>query len=343
MALYTTPEFTRYAAVHQNPNGEGDARPTALQVINDNGLKGKLTDKTILITGCSSGLGVETARALAATGAHIFCTARSLEKGQAALADILSPGKVDLLHLDLESLASVRTFAAEFLAASHGKLDILINNAGVMAIPQSTTADGFETQFGVNHLAHFLLFQLLKPALVASSTPTSASRVVAVSSMGHRYFAPTLSDIQLREPGAYDPNRAYAHSKTGNIWFANYIDRHYGSSTTHPIHALSLHPGGIWTGLQDHLPEMDAMKEIPAVQKYMKSPAQGAATTVWATVGECWEGKGGVYLDDCQVCPPVPQPSYEFLDRGYEKWAYDVESEEKLWEMSNELVGFQEA
>jgi NAD(P)-dependent dehydrogenase (short-subunit alcohol dehydrogenase family) len=169
MALYTTPEFTRYAAVHQNPNGEGDARPTALQVINDNGLKGKLTDKTILITGCSSGLGVETARALAATGAHIFCTARSLEKGQAALADILSPGKVDLLHLDLESLASVRTFAAEFLAASHGKLDILINNAGVMAIPQSTTADGFETQFGVNHLAHFLLFQLLKPALVASS------------------------------------------------------------------------------------------------------------------------------------------------------------------------------
>jgi hypothetical protein len=161
--------------------------------------------------------------------------------------------------------------------------------------------------------------------------------------MGHRYFAPTLSDIQLREPGAYDPNRAYAHSKTGNIWFANYIDRHYGSSTTHPIHALSLHPGGIWTGLQDHLPEMDAMKEIPAVQKYMKSPAQGAATTVWAAVGECWEGKGGVYLDDCQVCPPVPQPSYEFLDRGYEKWAYDVESEEKLWEMSNELVGFQEA
>ncbi|KAL1792264.1 hypothetical protein ACET3X_010015 [Alternaria dauci] len=343
MASYNTPDFTRYAAAHEHLNGEGDARPTALQIVKDNDLEGKLTNKTILITGCSSGLGIETARALAATGARIFCTARSLEKGRTALAEILSPGKVDLLHLDLESLASVRTFAAEFLKASGGKIHILINNAGIMAVPQSKTIDGFESQFGVNHLAHFLLFQLLKPALLASSTPTSASRVVAVSSMGHRYYAPNLSDMQLQEPGAYDPEKAYAHSKTANIWFANYIDRHYGSDPEHPIHALSLHPGGIWTGLNDHRPELDALKEVPAVQRYMKSPAQGAATTVWAAVGKCWEGKGGVYLDDCQVCPPVPEEGYEALDRGYEKWAYDVESEEKLWAMSNELVGFSEA
>ncbi|KAG9186812.1 hypothetical protein G6011_09920 [Alternaria panax] len=330
MAAYNTPEFTRYASAHANINGEGDTRPTALQIIQDNNLEGALTDKTILITGCSSGLGIETARALATTGAYIFCTARSLDKGKKALAKILEPGRVELLHLDLESLSSVRAFATEFLNRSNNKLNILINNAGVMATPQSVTKDGFETQFGVNHLAHFLLFQLLKPALLASSTPTFASRVVAVSSKGHRYFAPDLSDMQLREPAAYDPKRAYAHAKTANIWFANYIDRHYGSQG---IHALSLHPGGIWTGLQDHLPGMAAMKEMPA----------GAATTVWAAVGKVWEGKGGVYLDDCQVCPPVPQPSYELLDWGYEKWAYDVENEEKLWGMSNELVGFVEA
>jgi NAD(P)-dependent dehydrogenase (short-subunit alcohol dehydrogenase family) len=223
MTEYNTSEFTRYAAAHANINGEGDARPTALQVIKDNNLEGRLTGKTILITGCSSGLGIETARALKATGAHIFCTARSLSKGQKALADILEPGQVELLHLDLESLASVRTFAAEFLKASNNKLNILINNAGVMAIPESTTKDGFETQFGVNHLAHHLLFQLLKPALLSSSTPTFASRVIALSSMGHRYFPPTLTDLQLREPGAYDPNRAYAHSKTANIWLVTVL------------------------------------------------------------------------------------------------------------------------
>jgi NAD(P)-dependent dehydrogenase (short-subunit alcohol dehydrogenase family) len=211
-----------------------------------------------------------------------------------------------------------------------------------MAVPESTTKDGFETQFGVNHLAHFLLFQLLKPALLAGSTPEFASRVIAVSSLAHRYYEPTLTDMQLREPGAYDPNRAYGHSKTANIWFANYIDRHYASAG---LHALSLHPGVVWTGITRHLPEneIEAMKEtFPGLQKYMKSPAQGAATTVWAAVGKCWEGKGGVYLEDCQVAPPVPERTREILDWGYAEWSYDIESEEKVWEMSNELVGFQE-
>jgi NAD(P)-dependent dehydrogenase (short-subunit alcohol dehydrogenase family) len=299
---------------------------------------GKLEGKTILITGCSSGIGIETARALKATGARLFVTARDLTKGRQALSDILEPGKVDLLLLDLNSLASVRKAAAEFLSASNNQLNILINNAGVMETPEGVTADGFETQFGTNHLAHFLLFQLLKPALLASSDPSFQSRVVSLSSMGHRYFPPKMDNLMLK--GEYNPQHAYAHSKTANIWFANEIERRYGASG---LHALSLHPGGIATGLQVHV--SDEVKKIwganEAVLKYMKSPEQGAATTVWAAVAKVWEGKGGKYLDDCQVGEPVPE-GYELLDSGYEKWAYDEEKEGKLWKMSNEWVGFEE-
>lgn len=291
----------------------------------------------MLITGCSSGIGIETARALKATGAHVFVTARNISKGQKALSDILEPGKLDLLLMDLNSLASVRNFAAEFLKASEGKLNILINNAGVMATPEGTTEDGFETQFGTNHLAHFLLFQLLKPALLSSSTPSFNSRVVAVSSLAHRYNEPKLSNIMLT--GEYEPNRAYSHSKTANIWFANEIERKYGSQG---LHALSLHPGGIWTGLQEHVAEqVAAWKEVPSVNLMMKSVEQGASTTVWAAVAKVWEGKGGRYLEDCQVSPPFPENG-QILDHGYTKWAYDPESEAKLWEMSNEYVGFKE-
>ena len=298
---------------------------------------GKLNGKVILITGTSSGIGVETARALKATGAHIFGAVRDLPKGQKALSDILEPGKVDLLHLDLNSLASVRKFAAEFLEASGGKLNILINNAGIMAIPEGKTEDGFEKQFGTNHLAHFLLFQLLKPALLSSSTPDFNSRVVAVSSLGHRYFPPKLENIMLT--GEYDANHAYAHSKLANIWFANEIERKYGSQG---LHAWSLNPGGIWTGLQDHIPEVVAVwKQTPGVAEHMKSTEQGASTTVWAAVAKVLEGKGGRYLDDCQVSPPHPEGG-QLLERGYAKWAYEPENEAKLWKMSNEYVGFKE-
>jgi NAD(P)-dependent dehydrogenase (short-subunit alcohol dehydrogenase family) len=291
-----------------------------------------------LITGCSSGIGIETARALKATGARLFLTARDLSKGRKALGDILEPGKVDLLLLDLNSLASVRKFAAEFLSASNNKLNILINNAGVMVTPEGLTADGFETQFGTNHLAHFLLFQLVKTALLSSSTPDFHSRVVNVSSMGHRYFPPKMDNLMLT--GEYDPNHAYAHSKTANIWFANEIERRYGGKG---LHAFSLNPGGIMTGLQIHVPAevMEGWKADEQIQNYMKSPEQGAATTVWAAVAKVWEGKGGKYLDDCQVSQPVPE-GYQLLDRGYAKWAYDEVSEDKLWKMSNEWVGVEE-
>ncbi|KAH7080585.1 hypothetical protein BKA63DRAFT_506739 [Paraphoma chrysanthemicola] len=338
MTDYSTPDFTRYVDIHKDPRGVGDARPTALQIVKDNNLEGKLGGKTILITGTSSGIGIETARALKATGARLFLTARNLSKGRDALGDILEPGKVDLLLLDLNSLASVREFAAEFLKASNNKLNILINNAGVMATPEGTTADGFETQFGTNHLAHFLLFQLIRPALLASSSPDFHSRVVSVSSLGHRYFPPKMDNLMLK--GEYDANHAYAHSKTANIWFANEIERRYGAQG---LHAFSLHPGGIWTGLQVHVPaeQMEGWKSVPAVDKIMKSPEQGAATTVWAAIAKVWECKGGRYLEDCQVSRPVAE-GYQVLDQGYEKWAYDPENEAKLWKLSNEWVGFKE-
>jgi NAD(P)-dependent dehydrogenase (short-subunit alcohol dehydrogenase family) len=299
---------------------------------------GKLADKTILITGCSSGIGIETARALKATGARLFLTARDLSKGRKALKDLLEPGKVDLLLLDLSSLASVRAFAAEFLQASGNKLNILINNAGVMETPEGTTEDGFETQFGTNHLAHFLLFQLVKPALLGSSTPTFNDRVVSVSSMGHRYFPPKMDNLMLT--GEYESNHAYANSKTANIYFANEVERRYGGQG---LHALSLHPGGIWTGLQVHTPAdlMEVYKSNEQVQKYMKSVAQGAATSVWAAVAKVWEGKGGKYLEDCQISPPVPE-GYELLATGYEKWAYHPENEATMWKLSNEWIGFTE-
>jgi NAD(P)-dependent dehydrogenase (short-subunit alcohol dehydrogenase family) len=141
----------RYTAAHQNPKGPGDSRPTATQVLQDEGLEGKLNDKVILVTGASAGLGVETIRVLAKTGATVFGAARDLKKATKALEGI--ENKIELLHLDLASLASVRAAADDFLKRSNGKLNILINNAGIMALPtRSLTADGFEAQFGTNHL-----------------------------------------------------------------------------------------------------------------------------------------------------------------------------------------------
>ena len=227
------------SAAHESTQGPGDARPTALQIIKDNNLEGKLTDKVIFITGCSSGIGIETTRALALTGARLFCSARDLEKGKAALSDILEPGRVELIKLDMNSLNSVRACADEFLSKSQ-KLNVLINNAGVMRTPEGRTTDGFETQLGTNHLAHFLLFNLLKPALLAGSSPVFQSRVVNVASTGHRYAEIHFDNINL-ENGIYDPGLAYGQSKLANIYMANEIETRYGSQG---IHGLSLHPGG---------------------------------------------------------------------------------------------------
>lgn len=219
--------MSRYAEAHKQPKGPGDARPTAMQIVEDEGLVGKLSDKVFLVTGVSSGIGIETMRALYATGGHVFGTVRNVEKGQKAVDDVKSRtksgGKITLIEMDNESLASVRAAAESFLKQSK-QLNILVNNAGVMATPEGKTKDGFETQFGVNHLAHFLLFQLLKPTLLASSSAEFPSRVVSVSSFGHRYGPVRFHDYNFTEKDSYDPNLSYGQSKTTNIWLANEIE-----------------------------------------------------------------------------------------------------------------------
>ncbi|KPM42505.1 hypothetical protein AK830_g4041 [Neonectria ditissima] len=329
---------SKYVSVHASPKGPGDDRPTALQIVQNEGLEGKLGGKVVFITGCSSGLGVETARALSKTGATLYLTARNQKKAKDALGDLLDLDHVHLLTLDLNSLDSVRACATEFLSKSK-TLNILINNAAVMATPEGQTADGFETQFGTNHLAHFLLFQLLKPALLSGSDESFASRVVMVSSSAHRGGQVHFDNISLK--GIYDPWKAYGQSKTAMIWTANEIDRRYGSEG---LHAFSLHPGGIMTGLQKHVPqetrEYWATNEV--ITPFMKSTEQGAATTVWAAVAKALEGKGGKYLDDCQIIGPY-DPKTGDIGPGHASWAYDEEKEARLWDVSMEMVGLKDA
>ncbi|KAL6717294.1 hypothetical protein ACLMJK_005209 [Lecanora helva] len=325
---------SRYVSVHQNPKGPGDSRPTAIDIVKDEGLQGKLVDKVALITGCSSGLGIETARALNVTGMKLFLGVRDIGKGQAALSDILEPGRVQLLKMDLNSLDSMRATAAEFLEKSK-TLNILINNAGIMATPQGKTADGFELQFGTCHLAHFLLFQLLKPTLLASSTPGCNSRVVSLSSSGHRAGGIRVDDYNF-EKGDYTPWAGYGQAKTANIYFANEVDRRYGPQG---LHGLSVMPGGIMTGLQTHVPDAvkDRWSSDETMKNYMKSPEQGAATTVYAALSRDWEGKGGKYLEDCaeaELCQASGSTS-----GGYAPHAYDEQAEKRLWIDSLRFVG----
>ncbi|PLB47580.1 dehydrogenase with different specificitie [Aspergillus steynii IBT 23096] len=323
---------SKYAKVHQSPKGPGDARPTALQIVKDAGREDNMTGKVILITGCSSGLGIETARALFQTGATLYLTARDLEKAKSALGDLVDSPRVHLLHLDLKSLESVRACAQEFLSRSK-TLNILIANAGVMACPEGRTADGFETQFGTNHLAHFLLFYRLKSCLLSSSTPAFNSRVIIVASSAHRVSSVHLDNLSLQ--GEYEAWKSYGQSKTANIWTANEIERRYGAQG---LHAFSLHPGAIATELLRHVSDEQKAdwEKNDFLKNYWKSPEQGAATSVWAAVAKELEGTGGKYLDDCQIAPPA-DPSQRH-GPGYAEWAYSPEMEARLWAKTLELL-----
>ncbi|KAJ4336375.1 hypothetical protein N0V95_008639 [Ascochyta clinopodiicola] len=335
-----------YSEAHKNPQGPGDARPTAQQIIEDNSLTGRLSGKVALITGVSSGIGIETARALKSTGMHVFGAVRNLEKARAALKDDLEPGRLELVELDMNSLASVRACAKEFLSKSN-QLNVLVTNAGIMMTPEAKTADGFELQFGTNHLAHFLLFQLLKPALLAAATPDFGSRVISLSSVGHRGGAFDFSnadDIKfVNKP--YDPVAAYAQSKLAAVYMANEIERRFGSRH---LHAFSVMPGGIWTGLQSSLPEavVSMWQSDAEFQKAFKSAEQGAATTVWGAVAKELEGRGGMYLEDCAVAGQAPAPTGDpVVDMGapgYAAWAFDEAKEGALWKTSCEMVGVDE-
>ncbi|KAI0904162.1 putative short-chain dehydrogenase [Ustulina deusta] len=331
--------FNPYAEQHEDPNGPGDQRPTAIQILEDNNLIQAWPDKVVLITGATSGIGIETTRAMYATGARVFILVRDTAKAQPIVAEIISSthgnGEIEIIEMDLDSLDSVKNAARQFLQKS-SRLNVLINNAGVMACPRTVTVDGFERQFAVNYLAHFTLTGHLLPTLVSSSSRAFNSRVIWVSSSGHRHEhgVPDLADLGILD--RYEPWAAYGQSKTAMIWASNYVDRAYGPRG---VHSLAVHPGGIMTNLSQYMPAemMAAFMADEAAVKALKSAAQGAATQVWAAAAPVWEGKGGKYLENVKVAEPSLDPPYAG-GQGYAAHAYDPVSEEKLWMLSLALA-----
>lgn len=336
------PIASQYAHLHLNPRGPGDARPTALQIIREEDLIDKLQGKVYLVTGANDTTGLETARALHMTGARVFITTRSQEKNQASVRSIVTSnggikGGIEAITMELGNIQSVRAAAKEFLSKSE-RLDGLICNAGTFPQILTRTVDGFESAFGVNHLGHFALFQELKNILLASSTPGSASRVVMVSSIGHRMSEIDFADLNY-DSRVWEAIPAYGQSKTANIYMANQIEQFYGSKG---LHAFSLQPGGVDSNLWITCKEQrDAVLKDDKFGRYLKTTQQGAATSVWAAVSKDLEGKGGLYLESLQEIGRWEGPEAERMDwtvPGYEGWIYDVEKAERLWTLSKELI-----
>jgi NAD(P)-dependent dehydrogenase (short-subunit alcohol dehydrogenase family) len=254
-----------------------------------------LSGKTAFVTGGYSGLGTEVVRALAAAGARVLVGARRPDKAAEDLADVT--GAVEILALDLSDPASIDACAAE-TARRTGQLHILINNAAIMACPLARDARGFESQFATNHLGHFQLTARLWPLLAAAQ----GARVVSVSSIGHRLHGLSIEDPHFQHRD-YDKWLAYGQAKSANALFALELDR---LGAAHGVRAFAVHPGGIATPLQRHL-TMDEQKamgwydEAGNLNAMFKTPAEGAATSVWCATSPLLEGMGGVYCEDCNI------------------------------------------
>jgi NAD(P)-dependent dehydrogenase (short-subunit alcohol dehydrogenase family) len=297
-----------------------------------------LKGKRVLVTGVSAGLGVETARALVAHGAPVVGAARDLTKAKAATAGVragANGGGLELVELDLASLDGVRV-CADALVDAGEPFDLVIANAGVMACPYGKTVDGFETQFGTNHLGHFVLVNRI------TSLMKRGSRLVNVSSAGHRY-----SDVDLDDPNfertPYDPWVAYGRSKTANILFAVEFDRRHKAEG---VRATALHPGGIQTELSRHIGEEGIKQLVERVNAQtraagepdfkFKTIPQGAATSVWAGVVATADEVGGRYCEDCHVAEIEPNSAKR---AGVKPYALDPETAKALWAKSEEMVG----
>ena len=291
-----------------------------------------LTGKSALVTGASGGLGAETARALASKGAAVTLAVRNVGKGEEVAQSIRAAtgSTIDVVELDLSTLDSVRACAEGWLA-SHGVLNILINNAGVMACPLSRTDLGWELQFATNHLGHFLLTALLLPAIKAGAP----ARIVNLSSGAHRFSGVDFDDIHFNQR-EYDKFVAYGQSKTANILTAVELGRRLaGSGVT--INAV--HPGVIQTELGRHLTPEDLANfpgATPVEEMRFKTVEAGAATSVWAATAPELEGCSGHYLEDCHVAMPATEDGVQV---GYSSWAMDAEAATRLFTLSEELVG----
>ena len=289
-----------------------------------------LTGKVAIVTGGYSGLGLETTKALANAGAIVIVPARTQEKAQKALVDIPN---VEQAALDLADPASIDAFAGGFLSRTKS-LDILINNAAIMASPLMRDARGYEAQFATNHLGHFQLTARLWPALKAAN----GARVVSLSSIGHRISPPDLEDPNF-ERTEYNKWLSYGRAKSANALFAVGLD---ARGAKHNVRAFAVHPGGIMTDLQRYMPEeekraMGWIDENGVVDERFKTPSQGAATSVWCATNAQLEGKGGVYCEDCDIAVAVPADDKGFS--GVRPWATDPELAEKLWALSERMTG----
>jgi NAD(P)-dependent dehydrogenase (short-subunit alcohol dehydrogenase family) len=318
----------------QEPIGSGFGFETTAEEV----LGGKdLSGRTVIVTGGYAGLGLETTRVLSGAGATVVVPARSAEKARANLRGI---PRVELAALELLDPESIDAFAEGFLAGGR-PLDLLINNAGIMACPQACDRHGNESQFSANHLGHFRLTLRLWPALVRAR----GARIVSLSSRGHRY-----SDVVFDDPSfdrrPYDKWKAYGQSKTANALFALCLDRR---GEAHGVRAFSVHPGGIWTDLGRHLTDDDLkgfglsrgpdgrIEQGPQSNHRFKNVAQGAATTIWCATSQRLDGMGGVYCEDCDVAAIIPGDI--MFPRGLAPYACDPESAERLWALSETMTG----
>ncbi len=296
-----------------------------------------LSGRVALVTGASAGLGVETARALAGAGATVWLLARDRAKLDTALATLQAeslPGRLESALLDLADLDQVRTAAAGLLEACP-RIDLLINNAGVMACPHAETTQGFELQLGTNHIGHFLLTGLLLPALKAGAAAGVEARVVHLSSSGHRFSAFDFEDPNYRQR-PYDKWQAYGQSKTANVLFSVALD---ARTQDDGVRSFAVHPGAISTELGRHMDSDDMARitaSFPGGKLAFKSVPQGAATSVWAATAPELGGRGALYLEDCQIAKAAAGGG---AVSGVESWALDPIAAERLWQLSEEWVG----
>jgi NAD(P)-dependent dehydrogenase (short-subunit alcohol dehydrogenase family) len=303
------------------------ARTTAADVLSGIDLSGRLA----IVTGGYSGIGIETVRALAGAGSQVIVPARRPAVAQEALAGL---DGVEVGELDLGDLESVHGFAERILDSGRS-VDFLINNAAIMAAPETRVGPGWEAQFAINHLGHFALTNLLWPALAARG----GARVVALSSRGHRR-SPIRFDDLMFETG-YDKWAAYGQAKTANSLFAVQLDA-LGQDAG--VRAFAVHPGGILTPLQRYLTREEMIgygwidEDGNALQEF-KTPEQGAATATWAATSPQLEGMGGVYCEDCDIAEVVAPGAPDSVTHGVEEYAIDRDAAAGLWTVSAELTG----
>jgi len=309
-----------------------DKSSTTDQVLDGVALDGQVA----IVTGASGGLGAETARALAARGAAVTLAARDTRKAEQVASAIRAAhprAELAVRALTLDRPDSVRAFAKSWLAEKRA-LHLLLNNAGVMACPLARTPEGWELQFATNHLGHFLLTALLAPALRAAG----GARVVNTSSGGHRFSPVVFEDIHF-ERRPYDKWAAYGQAKTANVLHAVELDRRLAGAG---VRAFGVHPGMIVTELGRHLTPEDiqqlqarASERQSAGMPSWKTPQQGAATQCWAATAPELAGRGGLYLEDCQISGTTPPAG----SLGAEAWALDPAAAQRLWTVSEQMLG----